>query len=255
VGRYPVLELPSGKLGPFAKSRRLAAISEAISWPKGATQSNQVATCVFSYNDASGDRWEVLLAKPGKEAFQPKRTNPNDMFPIIRRSGVDIPYGEAFAGIWNEIEKISTRPGGSFACELLSRFVVACAFMVAHEETAVGSGVWRVSAGTSMQRVYGDIEFQVPMTTYIQGNIPLRVFLNLIEAIALQEDVKYYTLNGYQLKGNQGRINNLLTTAGVIRYLGGLEPVSWLVGGLSRPPSGVLSLSQGDLRKLFPPIP
>ena len=255
MGRYPVLELPAGTLGPFAKARRLAAINEAISWPKGPTLANQVATCVFSYVDASGDRWEVLLAKPGKEAFQPKRTNLNDMFPIIRRSGVDIPYGEAFASIWNEIENVAKRPGGSFACELLSRFVVACAYMVNHEETAVGSGVWRISTGTSMQRVYGDIEIQVPMTTYIQGNIPLRVFLNLIEAIALQEDVKYYTLNGNQLKGNQGRVNNLLTTAGVIRYLGGLERVSWLVGRLTRPPPGVLSMTQEDLRRLFPNIP
>ena len=76
----------------------------------------------------------------------------------------------------------------------------------------------------------------------------MRVFLNLIEAIALQEDVKYFTLNGNQLKANQGRINNLITTAGVIRYLGHLEPISWLVGGLSRNPPGVLSLTQENLR-------
>jgi DNA-cytosine methyltransferase len=96
---------------------------------------------------------------------------------------------------------------------------------------------------------------QAPMTTYIQGNIPLRVFLHLIEAIALQEDVKYFTLNGSTLKANQGRTNNLITTAGVIGYLSHLEPISWLVGGLSRNPPGVLSLSQEDLRKYFPPIP
>jgi len=81
------------------------------------------------------------------------------------------------------------------------------------------------------------------------------VFLHLIEAIALQEDVKYFTLNGSTLKANQGRTNNLITTAGVIRYLSHLEPISWLVGGLSRNPPGVLSLSQEDLRKYFPPIP
>lgn len=255
MGRYPTLELPSGKLGPFAKARRLDSIREAIGWPKGPTQDKQVATCVFSFDDTSGDRWEVLLAKPGKEAFQIRRTNPNDMYPIIRRSGVDIPYGEAFAGIWNEIEKVSERPGGNFACELISRFVVASAYMVAHEETAPGSGVWRISTDSSMQRVYSDLEMYAPMTTHIQGNIPLRVFLNLIEAIALQEDVKYYTINGNQLKGNQGRVNNLLTTAGLIRYLGGLEQISWIVGGLSRRPPGVLVLSQEELRKLFPPIP
>lgn len=106
-----------------------------------------------------------------------------------------------------------------------------------------------------MQRFYGDLEMCAPMTTYIQGNIPMRVFLNLIEAIALQEDVKYFTLNGNTLKANQGRINNLITTAGVIRFLNRSEPISWLVGGLSRNPPGVLSLSQEDLRRFFPPIP
>lgn len=255
MGRYPALELPAGKLGAFAKSRRLAAINEAITWPKGPTQDKQVATCIYSYADASGDHWEVLLAKPGKEAFRPKRTNPNDMYPVIRRSGVDIPYGEAFAGIWNEIERVSRRPGGDYACEIISRFVIACAYMVPHEEIAAGSGVWRVASSASMDRVYGDLEIRAPVTTHIQGNVPMRVFLNLIEAIALQEDVKYFTLNGNQLKGNQGRVNNLITTAGVIRYLGGLEQISWLVGGLSRNPPGVLSLSQEQIRTLFPPIP
>ena len=116
-------------------------------------------------------------------------------------------------------------------------------------------GWWRISSDASMQHFYSDLEKVAPMTTHIQGNVPLRVFLNLIEAIALQEDVKYFTLNGNLLKANQGRINNLITTAGVIRYLGGYETISWLVGGLSRNPPGVLSLSQGDLREFFPPIP
>jgi len=255
MGRYQVLELPTGKLGPFAKARRLAAINEAINWPAGPTQEEQICTCVYSYDDASGYRWEILLAKPGKEAFRLKRTNPNDMYPIIRRDGLEITYGEAFAGIWNEIERVSQSPGGNHACELISRFVVACAYMVAHEETTPGSGLWRISSDASMQRFYSDLEMRAPMTTYIQGNIPMRVFLNLIEAIALQEDVKYFTMNGNSLKANQGRINNLITTAGVIRFLNRSEPISWLVGGLSRNPPGVLSLSQEDLREFFPPIP
>ena len=255
MGRYPNLELPGGRLGPFAKTRRLAAINEAISWPAGPTLAQQIATCLYTHNDASGYCWEILLAKPGKEAFRTTRTNPNDMYPVIRRNGSVIPYGEAFAGIWNEIERISQSPGGNHACELISRFVIACAYMVSHNETTPGSGVWRISSDASMQRFFSDLEMRAPMTTYIQGNIPMRVFLHLIEAIALQEDVKYFTLNGNKLKANQGRINNLITTAGVIRYLSHLEPISWLVGGLSRNPPGVLSLSQGDLRKYFPPIP
>ena len=255
MGRYENLELPPGRLGPFAKSRRTAAVIEAISWPTGPSQEAQVATKLFGHVDKDGYSWEVLLSKPGKEAFRQVRTNPNDMLPRITRDGIEIPYGEAFAGIWNEIENISHTSDGKFAIDMIARFVVACAYMVCHEETTTGSGIWRVSNGPAMERFYTDLEGRVRTTTYLQGNIPLRVFLNLIEAIALQEDVKYFTLNGGVIKGGQGRVNNLITTAGVIRYLTGKESISWLVGSLSRNPPGVLSITQDQLREFFPPIP
>jgi hypothetical protein len=255
MGRYENLELPNGQLGPFAKPRRTAAVLEAISWPKGISQEAQIATKLFDYVDQDGYSWEILLSKPGKEAFRQVRTNPNDMLPRITRDGIEIPYGEAFAGIWNEIENISRTNDGKYAIDLIARFVVACAYMVCHEETMPGSGIWRISDSETMKRFYSDLEGRVRTTTYLQGNIPLRVFLNLIEAIALQEDVKYFTLNGGKFVGGQGRVNTLTTTAGVIHYLTGKKSISWLVGGLSRNPPGVLSITQDQLRQFFPPIP
>ena len=254
MGRYPELELPSGRLGPFAKARRTQAVLEAISWPTGTSQEAQVATTLFAYQDPDGYSWEILLSKPGKEAFRQVRTNPNDMLPRITRDGIEIPYGEAFAGIWNEIENISRTSDGQFAIDLIARFVVACAYMVGHKESVPGSGIWRVSSSPAMERFYADLERRVRTTTYLQGHIPLRVFLNLIEAIALQEDVKYFTLNNGKFVGGQGRVNTLTTTAGVIHYLRGEKSISWLVGGLSRNPPGVLSITQDQLREFFPPI-
>lgn len=255
MGRYPVLELPAGRLGQYAKPRRTAAVSEAISWPRGESQEAQIATTLYTHTDDFGYRWAIHLSKPGKEAFRQTRNNPNDMIPRITRDDIEIPYGEAFAGIWNEIENISRTGNGQFAIELIARFVVASAFMVCHEEVSPDSGIWRISTSESMQRFYTDLEGCTRTTTYIQGNIPLRVFLFLIEAIALQEDVKYFTLNQNQFVGSQGRVNTLNTTAGVIRYLGGKQSISWLVGGLSRNPPGVFNLTQDQLREYFPPIP
>jgi hypothetical protein len=254
MGRYPVLELPEGQLGAFAKPRRLAAIQEAISWPVGPSRDQQVSTVLFEHTDARGFHWQVVLSKPGKEAFLTQRRNVNDMFPRVLRDGVDINYGESFAGIWDELENIgkSASGSGAYALELIARFVIAAAYTVAHEE--VDEGIWRVSPGPEMQKFYDDLESLVLATTVIQGNVPLRVFLNLIEAIALQEDVKYFTRDGGVYPGVKGRENNLKTTAGVIRYLAGGERISWLVGRLSSQPPGVLNMTQTFVRQYFPPL-
>lgn len=255
MGRYPALELPDGQLGAFAKARRLAAIREAISWPAGPSREQQVSTSLFEHTDVRGFRWQVVLSKPGKEAFLSQRRNVNDMFPRVLRDGTDINYGESFAGIWNELENIRRSPGGSgaYALELIARFVIAAAFMVGHQE--VEPGIWRISRSPDMQKFYDDLESLVLATTFIQGNVPLRVFVNLIEAIALQEDVKYFTLGNCEYPGQKGRENNLKTTAGVIRYLGGSERISWLVGRLSSQPPGVLNMTQSKIREYFPPLP
>ena len=175
------------------------------------------------------------------------------MYPRITRDGIDIPYGESFSGIWNELENISHTSDGKFAVEMIGRFIVAAAYMVSHEE--IEPGIWRLSESDSMKKFYDDLERRVRTTTHIQGNIPIRVFLNMVEAIALQEDVKYFTLNGNKYAGNKGRVNNLLTTAGVIRFLSGNAHISWLVGSLSRNPPGVVSMTQDQIREYFKPIP
>lgn len=253
MGRYPLLELPDGQLGKFSKPRRLAAIEEAISWRKGASRDDKVFTEVFAHVDAHGFRWGISLGKPGKEAFQEKRQNVNDMLPVITRNEQQIQYGESFSGIWNELENIARAPGGGggYALELIARFVIASAHMVAHEELA--PGVWRLNNVGQLADYFSHVESLVSTTTFIQGNIPMRVFLALVDAIGLQEDTKYYTLNG-RMNGNAGRVNNLVTTAGVIRYLQGHEQISWLVGRLSSQPPGVLNLTQRQLREYFPPL-
>lgn len=248
-GRYPRLELPEGRLGPFAKERRLAAINEAIAWPKGPDRQHQIKTVFYEYEDpGTGFTWQVALGKPGKEADQ--GTNENDMFPVIRRDGTDITYGESFGGVWAEMEEIHGRPNGNAALEIFGRFFACAAYMACHDE--INPGVWRVSRGPEMEKAFNHLENYVGTTTALQGNIPLRVFAHLIEAIALQEDTKYYTKYG-RLE-NRGRINNLQTCASFVACLLGKRSWSWYTGKMSSSPAGICNVSQQELREMYPPM-
>jgi hypothetical protein len=253
MGIYPTLEIPSGKLGSISKTRRLEAIEEAISWPRGKSQKNQVHNPLYHFADGRGSKWVVALCKPGKEAFQEKRNNPNDMFPRISRNSTEISYDQFFSGIWEVIEDIGRAENGRYAVELIGRFIAAATYMSCHVE--IQPGVWRISEADDMKQFFNDLDQEVKNTgVRLPGGMPIKVFLYLIESIALQEDVKYFTLEGNKHAGNKGRVNNLLTTAAICRYITGKEKISWLVGGLSRTPPGVFSITQENLREYFPPI-
>ena len=247
-GRYPILTLPPGQLGRFARQRRLESIQEAISWPRGADQQSQIRTPLYEYQDPGTDfRWEVALAKPGKEAEL--GTNENDMFPIVLRDGVPITYGESFGSVWEEMESVHGRPNGNAALEIFGRLFACGAFMACHEE--VEPGIWRLSQGPEMQRVFSHLENYVGTTTSLQGSIPMRVFVHLIEAIALQEDTKYFTKKGDL---TSGRVQNLQTCASFVACLLGKHTWSWYTGRMSSPPAGLCTVSQADLRDMYPPL-
>ena len=253
MGVYPSLEFPEGSLGTFSKQRRIDSIVEAINWPKGSSQKEQVHNPVYEFSDNDGIRWVVSLCKPGKEAFLDKKNNPNDMFPRISRDSEDVVYNQFFAGIWEIIENIGRHPNGKHAVELIGRFIAAASYMICHAE--ISPGIWRISEARDMKLFFEDLDYEVRQTTVkLPGDMPIKAFLYLIESIALQEDVKYFTLEGNRYADKKGRVNNLLTTAAICRYITGAEKISWLVGGLSSTPPGVFSITQTKLREYFPPL-
>jgi hypothetical protein len=251
LGRYPPLELPEGRLGPMTNDRRRAAVQEAIGWPQGTSLDDQVRTSIYTYREPeTGFVWEVALAKPGKEAFRSgDRRNPNDMYPVLIRDDLVIEYTESFGGIWAEMEAVSERPRGPLALEILGRLFVCGAYMAYHHE--VSPGVWRIRDDAEMLKVWSDLENCVAHTSHVQGNIPMRVFVHLVDAIGLQEDTKYVTRNG-RIAGTTGRPNNLATCASFSACL--LRRASWseLCGRMAR--RGVAPLSQQAARQLFPPM-
>ena len=255
MGVYPSLEIPGGMLGGLAKPRRLASIKEAIAWPSGPSEEKQRHTSLYKFRDKAGVTWEISLCKPGKEAFRVTRQNINDMFPRVAQGGNDVYYDPLFSGIWEVFEDISKLENGKDALELIGRYLAASAYMISFRE--VRPGIWRISEAPDMVQFFDDLEKMLNQNgKKYRPKMPIQAFLLLIESIALQEDVKYYTLGNAEglTQGNKGRVNNLLTNAAICRFLTGKESVAWLVSGVSKNPPGVFTITQMKLREYFYPL-
>ena len=82
--------------------------------------------------------------------------------------------------------------------------------------------------------------------------IPTPLFLYYLEAIALNEDVKYYTLEkNLDLKKPIGRINNILTYVYCTTVLMGETRIADFADKLIKT-RGTASLTQKDALKYFP---
>lgn len=247
---FPDLLLPNVQLGRLSLPRRVEAICEAISWPKSA-DGNPVWTEVW----ASGG-YRVCLGKPGKEAawIAPKKANVNDMIPSVFEGSIRVDYTPSFGAVWREIEMLVKSPGNSSA-ELLAGLLFRAAYMLDHTRT--DNGVWRY---TPPEPVVAEIERLTPVVHTTAGKeLPIRVFLHLIEALSLNEDVKYYTLGEAEsvghgkerIKTGIGRRNNLSTCAHIIAVILGRQSVVDFGDNMSRR-RGVAPLTVPSAKRLFP---
>ncbi len=217
---FKALVVPDGKLGAYAKQRRVDAISEAISWP--GQQASPAATSLLAVGEGpilneiwGRDEYVVYLAKPGKEAV-PNYTgcrdreghstnNPNDMLPCVYKNGVPFGKNLSFGDIFDEFFHLGS--ADSAALELMGCLLFRAAFMLDHKE--VSSGEWRYFPPPD---VVAELQRRTPQL----ADYPIDVFLHLLEAISWNEDVKYHTL-GYEVTRNHvGRVNNLLTCVHLI---------------------------------------
>jgi len=232
-----LLALPDGRLGAFSADRRIESILEAKWHPCGTNVANQVVTPLYGPFDDLG----VGVAKPGKEAEESREVvNPYDMTPVVLNAGADTGYRPTFADIFRSLQSLGADQATRPALEVIAALMTRNAFMLDHVEEP--AGCWR----------YAPSELAV---SYLEGavddldGIPPRVFLFLTEALALNEDVKYYFLKG-ELTAS-GRQNNLLTCthiAAVFLDMAGLVSFAY---GLTRG-RGVAPLSQQKIRTLFP---
>lgn len=216
-----VLPLPDGSLPKDSLAPRMQTVSEAKGWPVGVDKYHQAFERLYVVRD-----WELGLGKPGKEVTRKHRPNSNDMTPTVwrdcvRLTGANIPA--TFGEMWAIYERLAAA-NQSEALEVCARLLYRDAFLLDHEAGPDGHLRYRPSP-----RALAFLQEQSPS----DAALPLDVFHHFLELVALNEDVKYSTLEKpskkpYDLK-SAGRVNNLLTSVHFILVLLGRATIAELV--------------------------
>jgi hypothetical protein len=114
--------------------------------------------------------------------------------------------------------------------------------MVDHSKDS--NGDWRYIPPQSI------INLITSETSTIKG-IPILAFLHYLDAIGLNEDVKYNTL-GYDTTKGYGRRNNMLTCVNLIAVILERYSISKFAGSFAKPPVGVSPISFKKALEIFP---
>jgi len=221
-----------------AKELRKKSIQDAIVLEIGPSQTDKIFHPIWNSNG-----FEVGVAKPGKEA-DPKRKsiNPNDMRPYIKENAVLKTENATFKDISLELEHMATK--SPWSLELLGCLFVRSAFMLDH--FLVNNKIIYTPPPDVVEEIKKDI-------THL-FKVPLEVFLQYGEMIALNEDVKYHTkalIRGKPFGLGAGRRNNLLSAAHLIAVLLGRASLVNFAYGFSMM-RGVSPLSIKEAKICFP---
>lgn len=219
-----------------AKELRLKSIDAAVQLSSGASRQEMHYHVLWS-----GEGYEVGVGKPGKETER-KRPNPYDMWPFIRKNGVFDEKSATFGDIFHELEHMSNKSRHSL--ELLGSLLARSALMLDHK--ILNDRVIYAPEHS----VLSEISQEIPS----MFNVPLTVFLQYIEAIALNEDVKYQrnlNASGKPYSKSAGRPNNLLTCAHLIAVLLGKSSIVDFAYGFAQQ-RGVSALKITKLPICFP---
>jgi len=219
-----------------AKVLRLKSIDDAVLLSGGPSRENMTYHVLWS-----GDGYEVGVGKPGKETER-KNPNPYDMWPFVRREGVFEEKSASFGDIFHELEHMSNK--SKYSLELLGCLLARSALMLDHK--IVGDKVIYNPSRTILDEISKDISSMF--------KIPLAVFLQYLEAIALNEDVKYQkNLNskGKSYSKSAGRPNNLLTCVHLIAVLLGKAGIVDFAYGFAQQ-RGVSAIKLSQLPSCFP---
>lgn len=241
------VSLPDEKLTSFARSRRLEAVNEALTWEKGSSQVNRKVKKLYFLED-----YIIGVAKPGKEAApdyrecthyitRQKTNNPNDMLPVIFKSGKMIDEILSFEDIFERIEKLMH--SDLFGLELMGMLLFRAAFMVDHRKEE--GKYWRYYPPIKSTAI---LEERIPLVS----GIPVRVFLHFLEVLSLNEDVKVYTLGYNDFRQDYGRINTLLTLVHLIAVLLNRKSLAKFAGSFARPPAGIAPIPKTKITEVFP---
>jgi hypothetical protein len=220
--------LPLSQRSIFPK--RQARIDEAKSWEIGTPEERKF------YTIWKNEEYSISLGKPGKEATTEYRgtQNPDDMKPSIFFRGENLQKSATFQDVVKDLEEVGKV--SKYALELLGCLIFRSAFLLDHKTVEGGEeeGKYRYFPN---QAVVNKIAEFVP----IVYGVPTEVFLHYLDAIALNEDVKYSSRYDLSKKDVGGR-NNLLTYVNLIAVILGKKGLHTLAGPLLK--SGVSAIGQ-----------
>lgn len=209
-------------------------VNEAISWPGEKEEGKYIFTKVWE-----NDGYSIQFGKYGKEYYRERKRNVNDMVPRIFKDGSEIFFDASFRAVFKLVEEQHRRNNDDVILTLACLFV-RDAFLVDHKQ--IGDKFRYIPPAEAVSFLQETIG--------LHYEVPVEVFLHYIDAIAWQEDVKYYTL-GYNQKEDIGRTNNLLTYARFCACL--LKRASW-AEMLNRYSMGVSPLPKSDIHTVFPEL-
>lgn len=201
-----------------AKEFRGKSIQDAIDLAAGPSQEKMIFHSLWR----SG-KFEVGVGKPGKEANRKgELVNSNDMWPYIKQNGSFKIESATFKDVFRDLQDAANK--SRRALELLGCLFIRSALMLDHE--IKNNHIVYSPPAAVLKEIEKDIS--------TLSGVPLEVFFQYIEAIALNEDVKYYTrgeTRGRPFGPGAGRQNNLLSCAHLIAVLlGRAELVDFAYG-------------------------
>lgn len=232
----------------LSRAKRFAMIDESMGWP--GDDSSPAHTWIYHLDSS----YSVGVKKPGKEADSNRRyVNPFDMLPVIRHGEIRVPFDAGFNGIFRALYDIGTQSAHSRqeeAAQIFGGVLYRAAWALDHVSDSAGKVRLTVdlSVRTAIERMPSR-RIQTPTEEY---DLPAWVLLHFLEALALNEDVKYFNRRG-ALHGSTGRPSTYKTCARALACgLGAEHPMDFAYG-LSRG-NGVAGLSRGKAETYFPAL-
>lgn len=250
------LKLPSNP-GGIAKIKRTESVIEAQQWPAG-TIENKRYRKVYE----SGD-FGIFLGKPGKEAAESYvKRNVHDMTPTVFHKGAAVAFLPTFEDIFRDLWHLgleASKLGSSRdeVLEMVGALLYRSSYMLDHiKEEASGLWVWSPPSDTvsPIVQALGVMGRELQMPNGTTKRLPIDVYLQLVDALALNEDVKYQSENVEKfstVKSNTGRTNTMQTCTSMIAVFLERYDIVKLFGSLSRS-RGVAPMSQTDAKVAFP---
>lgn len=223
--------------------KRLNRISEALAWSLGSFKEKHY------HGIWENDFYKVALGKPGKEAAPEESDysgiiNSSDMRPEIFANGINLNKAATFGDIVSDLEKVAAVD--RYCVEVLGVLFYRSAFLLDHEpQEYEGSTIYRYCPNRNV------INYIMERVPEIYG-VPPEVFLHYVDAIALNEDVKYHH-KGYDLRSKPtGGKNMLLTFVKIIAVMTDGLPLSEIAAPLLK--RGVAPINQKQAKKSLPHI-